>query len=238
MPASLSPPYAIIAIDVSYGLSTIAARHPHLRVFLNSDLQRIIGFIVELDKLKAVLRKTKPLGQDRYENVAEHTWQVCVLAQLLSKYARAPVDVARVTELLLVHDIPEIDTGDQIVYQTKDNGRMDAEREAAARIFGLLPESEASWLMSRWQEYEDRKTSEAVFAYAIDRLMPVLHNIHNNGQSWRENRVPLDKIRAGNAVIGEACPAVWEYLQDILLHLSKDGGFDYGIKSEREPDYR
>jgi putative hydrolase of HD superfamily len=197
---------------------------------LSSDLQKIIHFIVELDKLKAVLRKTKPVGLDRYENIAEHSWQVCVLAQLLSGYSSAPVDIVRVTELLLVHDIPEIDVGDQIVYQTKDNSRADAEREAAARIFGLLPEHQAGWLMSRWQEYEDRKTSEAVFAYAIDRLMPVLHNINNNGQSWRENRISLDKIRAVNAVIGEACPAVWELVQDGLEQLSQEGVFDYGVE--------
>lgn len=199
---------------------------------MSSDLRRIIDFIIELDKLKAVLRKTKPLGLDRYENVAEHSWQVCLLAQLLGKYARAPVDIVRVTELLLVHDIAEIDIGDQIVYQTKDKGRVDAEQKASVRIFGLLPESDAARLMSRWREYEERKTSEAVFAYAIDRLMPVLHNINNNGQSWRENRVSLEKIRAVNAVIGEACPAVWEYLQDILLDLSKGGLFDYGIKPQ------
>ena len=197
---------------------------------MTSDLQKILHFIIELDKLKAVLRKTKPVGLDRYENIAEHSWQVCLLAQLLIKYARAPVDSVRVTELLLIHDIPEIDVGDQIVYQTNDERRAEAERQAAARIFGLLPEHQASWLMSRWQEYEDRKTNEAVFAYAIDRLMPVLHNIHNNGQSWHENRVPLDKILAVNAVIGEACPSVWKYVQDILVQLSQDGLFDYRMK--------
>ena len=197
---------------------------------MRSDLRKIIEFIIELDKLKAVLRKTKPVGLDRYENVAEHIWQVCLLAQLLSDYARTPLDILRVTELLLVHDITEIDVGDQIVYQTRDDSRADAERQAAVRIFGLLPEHQAGWLMARWQEYEDRKTNEAVFAHAIDRLMPVLHNIHNNGQSWRENRVPLEKILAVNAVIGEACPLVWEYVQGILMQLSQAGSFDYGIK--------
>ena len=217
--------------NIWFGLSTSAARHfSRLRKFLSSDLPKTINFIIEVDKLKAVLRKTKPVGLDRYENAAEHSWQACLLAQLLSKYASAPLDIVRVTELLLVHDIPEIDVGDQIVYQAKDNSRAEAERAAAARIFGLLPEHQADWLMSRWQEYEDRKTREAVFAHAIDRLTPVLHNIHNNGQSWRENRVPLDKIRAVNAVIGDACPLVWEYVQDILVELSKEGWFDYGIE--------
>ena len=197
---------------------------------MSGDLRKIIDFIIELDKLKAVLRKTKPVGLDRHENIAEHSWQVCLLAQLLSKYASAPLDIVRVTELLLVHDIPEINVGDQLVYQTRDNNRAAAEREAAGRIFGLLPGHQAHWLLSRWQEYEDRKTNEAVFAHAIDRLMPVLHNINNNGQSWRENRVPLDKIRAVNAVIGEACPSVWEYVEDALARLSKEGLFDYRTK--------
>jgi putative hydrolase of HD superfamily len=197
------------------------------KVILTSDLQKIFNFIIEVDKLKAVLRKTRPVGLDRYENIAEHSWQVCLLAQLLSPYASTPLDIVRVTELLLVHDIPEIDIGDQIVYQAKDDGRAAAEREAAARIFGLLPVHQAAWLMSRWQEYEDRKTREAIFAYAIDRLMPVLHNINNNGQSWRENRVTLEKILAVNGVIAAACPSVWEYVQDILMQLSKAGQFDY-----------
>jgi putative hydrolase of HD superfamily len=209
---------------------TLQSIFPHLRIFLSSDLQKIIDFIIEVDKLKAVLRKTKPVGLDRYENIAEHSWQVCLLAQLLSKYATAPLDIVRVTELLLVHDIPEIDIGDQIVYQIKDNNRAEAEQKAAARIFGLLPEPQGRRLMSRWQEYEDRKTSEAVFAYAIDRLMPILHNINNNGQSWRENQVPLEKIRAVNAVIADACPSVWEYVQDSLVQLSKNGLFDYDVK--------
>jgi putative hydrolase of HD superfamily len=197
---------------------------------LSSDLQKTIDFIIEVDKLKAVLRKTKPVGLDRYENAAEHSWQACLLAQLLGKYANGPVDIVRVTELLLVHDIPEIDVGDQIVYQAKDNNRADAERNAAARIFGLLPAEQAGWLMARWQEYQDRKTREAVFASAIDRLLPVLQNANNNGQSWRENRVSLDRIRAVNVVIGEACPAVWEYVQDVLVQLSNEGLFDSDIE--------
>jgi putative hydrolase of HD superfamily len=208
---------------------TLQSVSPHLRIFLSNDLQKIIDFIIEVDKLKAVLRKTKPVGLDRYENIAEHSWQVCLLAQLLSKYATVPLDIVRVTELLLVHDIPEIDIGDQIVYQIKDDKRAEAEQQAAARIFGLLPEPQGRRLMSRWQEYEDRKTCEAVFAYAIDRLMPILHNINNSGQSWRENRVPLEQIRAVNAVIGDACPSVWEYVQDSLVQLSKNGLFDYGV---------
>ena len=194
---------------------------------MSNDIQRIIEFILELDKLKAVLRKTKPLGMDRYENSAEHCWQVCLLALLLAKHARHPVDVIRVIEILLVHDIPEIDSGDHIVYQSPEEGREEAERQAALRIFGLLPNPQASWCMSRWEEYEARESKEAVFAYAVDRLMPVLHNLKNDGQSWRENKVPFEKVLALNAVVGEALPSVWEHIQVLLGELPAKGQFEY-----------
>ena len=154
---------------------------------LTSDLQKIFDFIIELDKLKSVLRKTKPLGCDRYESAAEHSWQVCMLAILLANESPKPINVFRAVEILLVHDIPEIDAGDQIVYQTKDADAIQTERNAAERIFGLLPEPQRNWCMERWEEYEERQSDEAVFAYAADRLIPVLQNLNNSWQSWIAN---------------------------------------------------
>lgn len=187
---------------------------------MNSDLPRILAFIVEMDKLKAVLRRTKPVGLDRRENSAEHSWQVSLLALLLAPRAREPVDPLRVVEILLVHDIPEIDSGDQIVYQGPSTGRSADERRAAHRIFGLLPEPQAGWCIARWEEYEARQSAEAVFAYAVDRLMPVLQNLENDGQSWRENQVPLEKVLAVNSVIGDALPDVWSYVQELIHEYS------------------
>ena len=172
----------------------------------SADLPRIVRFMIELDKLKAVLRKTKPVGFERYENSAEHSWQICVLACLLGRFATAPVNIARVVELLLVHDIPEIDAGDQIVYDAPSASRIASELEAAQRIFGLLPDDLEAWCMAAWQEFEARQTPEAVYARAVDRLMPVLHNLHANGGSWREHQISQDAVLAVNAVIGEACP--------------------------------
>lgn len=189
------------------------------------DLEKIFRFVIELDKLKSVLRKTKPVGLDRYENTAEHSWQICLLATILAGCAQPPVNATRVVELLLVHDISEIDAGDQIVYAGASSERKARELAAAHRIFGLLPEVQARMLLERWEEFEARQTGEAKFAYAIDRLMPVLHNLYNQGQSWRENSVPLEKILAVNSVIGDACPAAWEQVKRKLLDLDASGFF-------------
>lgn len=191
------------------------------------ELERTFSFVIELDRLKGVLRKTKPVGLDRYENTAEHSWQICLLAMVLADRAEPAVNVTRVVELLLVHDIPEIDAGDQIVYAGTSMDRKAREQEAARRIFGLLPEPQGRRLLERWTEFDARQTGEAKFAYAMDRLMPVLHNLHNNGQSWRENAVSLEKILAVNAVIGDACPAAWEHVLRRLRELDATGFFNF-----------
>ena len=53
-------------------------------------MQEIVNFILELDKLKAVARKVRPIGLDRYENSAEHSWQIALMAASLAKYAESP----------------------------------------------------------------------------------------------------------------------------------------------------
>jgi putative hydrolases of HD superfamily len=196
-----------------------------------SDLERIIEFIVAVDGLKAVVRKTRPTGLDRYENAAEHSWQVSLLALLLAKHARDAIDIQRVIEILLVHDIPEIDVGDRIVYAGHDAARSAAERQAAERIFGLLPRDQARLCLERWEEYEARASNEAIFAYAIDRTMPLLHNLATDGRAWRENRIPLERVLGVNSAIGEALPSVWEHLRDAVQAMAADGVFDVGDES-------
>ena len=161
-------------------------------------MQPIVDFILELDKLKAVTRATRPLGLDRYENSAEHSWQIAMLAVSLAPYAddAASTSIAS-SHMLLVHDIGEIDTGDTIVYAEDGwEARKAAERAAVARIFGLLPETQGAPLLVLWQEFEDAVTPEARFAHAVDRAMPALLNLANGGQSWRENGISHARVVA------------------------------------------
>jgi hypothetical protein len=104
-------------------------------------MQQIVDFILELDKLKGVTRKIRPLGLDRYENSAEHSWQLALLAASLAHHAEAGIEIDRVIRMLLVHDIGEIDTGDIMVFAEGGwTERKAAELAAVTRIFGLLPE--------------------------------------------------------------------------------------------------
>jgi putative hydrolase of HD superfamily len=187
----------------------------------------VVRFIVEIDKLKNVTRKVKPLETDRYENPAEHSWQIALLAWSLAPFADAPVDIDRVVKLLLVHDIGEIDTGDTMAFVVEGVAeRKKAERAAVERIFGLLDSPARGEMLALWQEFEDERTPEARLAHAADRAMPVLLNLANNGQSWRENQISYDRVVARvGPQIHSGCPALWEHVQTRLAAEKANGWF-------------
>ena len=190
-------------------------------------MQQIVDFILELDKLKGVLRKVRPLALDRYENSTEHSWQLALLAISLARYAEGPLDINRVIRMLLVHDVGEIDAGDVIVFAHVNwEERKAAERAAVTRIFSILPEEDSSDLLQLWLEFEEGESAEARFAHAVDRAMPVLLNLANQGQSWRENGISYERVVNRIAPpIQTGCPALWTYLQPRLEEARQKGFF-------------
>ncbi|HQU82410.1 MAG TPA: HD domain-containing protein [Pyrinomonadaceae bacterium] len=182
---------------------------------MKKDLEKCFEFILEVEKLKAVQRKVKPLGLERYENSAEHSWQISLLALTLSRFAHESVNIEKVVKMMLVHDIGEIDADD--VFFFDEEGRANAkEKELAAieRIFGLLPEEKGREFLELWNEFEHGTSHEAKFARAIDRVMPVLQNLYNNKQSWLENNVTKEQILTKTAYIGEGNELIWETIAE------------------------
>ena len=190
-------------------------------------MQQIVDFILELDKLKGITRKNRPLGLDRFENSAEHSWQIALLACSLAPHAGTAIDINRVIAMLLVHDIGEIDTGDTIVYAEGGwEERKEAELAAVTRIFGILQEPLCSRYLELWQEFENAETAEARFAHAADRAMPALLNLANGGQSWRENGIShAQVIQRIGPPIKAGCPELWEYLEARLEEERQKGWF-------------
>ena len=191
------------------------------------NVQSVVDFILEIEKLKGVTRKTRPLGLDRYENSAEHSWQLALLARALEHYAESTIDINRVIRMLLVHDIGEIDIGDTMVYAEGGwEARKAAELAAVKRIFGMLPEDTGAEFLELWQEFEKAETREARFANAMDRAMPVLINLANKGQSWKENGITYERvIRRIGPPISAGCPALWNYLEARLRDAEGKGLF-------------
>jgi putative hydrolase of HD superfamily len=180
-------------------------------------LEQQIRFILEIDALKRVLRRSYLLGGDRLENSAEHSWHVAVMAVLLTEYSNQPVDTSRVVRMLLIHDIVEVDAGDTYVYDAAGaEGRAEREARAADRLFGMLPEDQGRELRALWQEFEDESTADARFAAALDRLMPVLHNAYTAGRSWREHGITADRVIDRNASIALGSGALWEFARALI----------------------
>ena len=172
-------------------------------------LEQQIAFIVEIDRLKTVIRQNYLADGSRRENTAEHSWHVTLMAMILSEHAAEPVDRARVLELLLVHDLVEIDAGDTFAYDSVGEQTKAAREQAAAeRIFGLLPAAQAERLRAAWDEYEASETPEARFALSLDRLMPMIHNSLTEGRAWQANGVTADKVRHRAESISRGAPAL------------------------------
>lgn len=176
-------------------------------------LRRQLDFIVELDKLKQVLRRTSVIGGSRLENSAEHSWHLGVMASLLSEYAPADVDLARTLTMLLVHDVVEIDAGDTFAFDAAANSdKEERERRAAERLFGLLPADQAERMRGLWDEFEAAATPEARFANALDRFHALLLNVHNGGGTWKRHAITREQVLSRMEPIREGAPALWPYV--------------------------
>src|SRR5215813_905050 len=98
--------------------------------------ERQIQFILEIDKLKTILRRTYLIHEDRSENTAEHSWHLAIMAILLAEHANDPVDVSRVVKMVLIHDIVEIDAGDTYFYDAA--AALDKSQREHAAAIGFL----------------------------------------------------------------------------------------------------
>jgi putative hydrolase of HD superfamily len=158
--------------------------------------RRRLSFLVAAHGLTGVQRLNRLLDGSRAETSAEHSWHLALTALVLEDYAGPTVQILRVLRMLLVHDVVEVDCGDVPIYDSDGRAAVaEAEEIAARRLFGLLPESDASNLLSLWREFEDAESDDARFARALDRLQPVLVHWAGGGVVWRERRITEDQER-------------------------------------------
>lgn len=178
-----------------------------------SRLDRQIAFLVEADKLKSTIRATELCDNSRFENSAEHSWHLTLYALVLADQAGPGVDIGLVIKMLILHDLVEIDAGDNPIFGDLDHAAIAAqERAAADRIFGLLPNDLRDDLRAIWEEFEAAQTPSAQFAKSLDRFQPPMQNLAAGGGSWTDYNVSEQQIhdRVGTKIkIG--APALWEY---------------------------
>jgi len=164
---------------------------------MNERLASQIAFLVEADKLKSVVRRTPLVDLSRLENSAEHSWHLMLVIMVMREYGPPAIDWMRVMEMVTVHDLVEIDAGDVSAYDVAAlAGKAVREQAAADRVFGLLPADQQEHFRQLWDEFEAHATPEARFANAVDRLQPLIQNVHASGGSWRKIETASSNVRA------------------------------------------
>lgn len=186
---------------------------------MSARLEAQFAFLNEADRLKSVLRATTLVDGSRRENSGEHSWHLALYAMVLADQAAPDVDITRVIKMLLIHDLVEIDVGDVPIHSANGHAHnstsvQQAEAEAAARIFGLLPSDQGPELLALWQEFEASQTPDAIFAKSLDRVQPVMANLMSGGGTWIEYNVTAAQLdtRVGSK-IARGAPMVWEWVR-------------------------
>ena len=176
-----------------------------------------IKFIVEVDKAKEIMRRTYVTNSERFENDAEHSWHLALMAPLLKEYIKEDVNIERVINMVIIHDLVEIDAGDTFCYDKEGNlTKREREVKAADRIFNILPKNQAKEIYDLWNEFEDMKTIESRYAACLDRLQPILNNIATGGRAWKENNTTKSMVLGRMNVIKETSEELWELILAIV----------------------
>lgn len=176
---------------------------------LDNRLQAQLSFLLAADRLKEVTRACRITRGDRFENSAEHSWHLTLFALVLQEYAVAPVDIARVVQMLVLHDLVEIECGDTPIFAAGAADQAAREQAAADVVFGVLPPDQGRDLRALWEEFEAAQTADAKFAKALDRLQPILQNHAVGGGSWIAYDVDIARERALTNKIDKGSPTLW-----------------------------
>lgn len=190
------------------------------------DIESSIKFIREIDRLKSILRKTYNYHEKRYENSAEHSWHLANAVIVFKDYADHEINLERCLKMALIHDIVEIEAGDNIVYQ-EDPSKFERELDACHKLFGILGEKEKSDYIDLWISFEKKQCADSRFVGALDRFLPLYSNVLNEGHSWKTHKIDFEFVYNFNSgPIQAGSKALWDYTHQLLVEC-RDKGFFY-----------
>ena len=188
-------------------------------------LKKQMEFILEVDKVKSIYRQTLIADKSRYENDAEHSWHLALMAFLLSEHTNEKIDLLKVIKMVLIHDLVEIDAGDTYCYDEKAKlDKKERELKCARRIFNILPEDQCKEIFELWEEFEQMETPEARYAAALDRLQPVLLNYAADGLSWKNHDIRMEQVIERNHNIKYGSEKLWKFTEK-LIHDGAEKGY-------------
>ena len=195
---------------------------------LQERLARQLAFMAEIDKMTSVMRRTMLIDRSRRENDAEHSWHIAVMAILFQEYAKEPVDVGRVVQMCVVHDLIEIYAGDTFAYDASGNlSKAEREQAAADKLYSILPPEQGKLVRDYWEEFDAMQTPDAKYAACMDRIQPLFHNMLTEGHTWHENgpdhMVTRSMVEKRDEVVKEFMPEVYAWIESCLDEAIQNG---------------
>lgn len=143
----------------------------------NPSIPNILNFIHASEGLKRELRHSW-LSDGRRESVAEHTWRMALMALTLYREVDPNLNIEHILKMVIVHDLGEVYAGDYQVYgKAVPENKHELENESLEKLIKDLPSVTHDEIKALWLEFEERKTPEAIFAVALDKLEVLIqHN--------------------------------------------------------------
>jgi len=168
--------------------------------------------ILEMDRLKAVLRNSCISDGTRRENSAEHSWHLAVTLMALSEWMPKDLDLDHAIQIALVHDLCEIGAGDVSVYDSKRGSErlLEAEYlEGFKHQFGKF----GSEVAELWEEYEAQRSMESRWVKLADRLLPFILNLASEGKVWQARGISRSQVLGVNEPIDKVCPEMYAWMK-------------------------
>ncbi|WP_082922672.1 HD domain-containing protein [Halothiobacillus diazotrophicus] len=177
---------------------------------MSERISEITGFLLQLDALKSVNRRTYINGGERVENSAEHSWHLAMACWAFAELLQEDYDVARLIKLALIHDLGEIEAGDTFLYSANRRDAPIEERKGVEKI-AAHPGNPIKNILPLWDEQELGQSREANLLKVIDRLLPFLHNITSEGRAWRDNGIRKEQVLKMHQFIETENPEIYEW---------------------------
>ncbi len=134
----------------------------------------------------------------RTESVAEHSWRISLMAFLL-RHEFKEVDINKVVDMCLIHDLGECFTGDIPTFN-KTNADRQTEDSLLSQWVKTLPKEISDDLMLLYEEMEAQETKEAKLYRSLDKLEALIQHNESPLDTWSENEFELNRTYAFDTV--------------------------------------
>ena len=188
----------------------------------NIDIDDVTHFLLELDALKRVNRRSYVTATNRLENSAEHSWHLAMACWSIAELFKLDVNHEKLLKMALTHDLGEIDAGDTFLYA---DSRGDAHKEERAGIARLQSErgNGIADLSDVWEEQETGDSKETQLLRVVDRLLPFLLNLNTNGKTWMDANVTRSQVAGAHEFIKASFPSIHEWLTKQINYATTQG---------------